>query len=462
MYRSLTRNQFRIFGYSVKNMATSRTIHIAPENTGLRNSLWQGTSSLEVSKKTTELLQRDLEVHHCFFNDKGFHNHISHHVLSLYGIGASAEQVQKAYDDNANYQRSPYEAHANEIKELKDFETARPKLGNEKYYTDFLVFFQEEIERKGWQTVVFESLFKGDERSEDLLVRMFSGFLHPLIQLMFGLEWQQPAIIAMALAQAAVHNDKMKPFLHGAEKAAKESTAPMPAIISLYEDVAKDEKLRVSALPTDTDRKEGLDGVIAHAFDEALRLAAKVNVKPEELEERTMEMYNAAIYHAAGAAIRAGKEPRFDFFMMHHVTVAPFLLTINAQSWIPRETKARLLEWKIRFDLVEYAARSCPEATLEKITSFVPKPEARVPKSEILSRIRALTDDGHVSKLLRSMGICEEASKPYEDKDWMMIKGDEVWTKLGQILLEAAEGEGPTWVRGAGLAEAWEVVPDRE
>lgn len=40
-----------------------------------------------------------------------------------------------------------------------------------------------------------------------LLLMDFTGFLHPIIHLGFGVEFQQPAIIAEALAQAAVHTN---------------------------------------------------------------------------------------------------------------------------------------------------------------------------------------------------------------------------------------------------------------
>jgi hypothetical protein len=61
----------------------------------------------------------------------------------------------------------------------------------------------------------------------------------------------------------------------------------------------------------------------------------------------------------------------------HHVNASPIFVTLSAQDWIPAETKARLLEWKIRMDLLEYAARGAPELSLEKLASYQPKkPEA--------------------------------------------------------------------------------------
>lgn len=58
------------------------------------------------SKKVTEtLLAKDFDLHHAFFNARGFHNHLSHHMLAAYDLGASAEQLKAIYEDNASYQR---------------------------------------------------------------------------------------------------------------------------------------------------------------------------------------------------------------------------------------------------------------------------------------------------------------------------------------------------------------------
>ncbi|KAI8945023.1 HypA protein [Xylaria longipes] len=445
----------RILGRHLNTMATAHAIQITPDDTGL----WNRKQSDAAAKKTTELLQEDLEKHHCFFNNMGFHNHISHHLLSLYGIGASPEDIQQGYNDNANYQRSPYQVHPDQVEALKDFDKAKEKLGKEEFYTDFLVFFQSEIDKKGWKEVLNEYLFRGDERSEDMLIRMFAGFLHPIIQLMYGIEWQQPAIVAMGLAQAAVHEDNMRKFILTAEEAAKKSTEPMPEITRLFQDVAADEKLAASAHLSDGNKIR--DGVLTRAFDEAIRVAAKVKVAPEDLETRTVEMYNTAIYQTAGAALRPGKEPRFDFFLMHHVNVCPLFLAVNAQDWIPTASKVRLLEWKIRFDLLQYAARACAPVSLDKIASYTPKEKTLKPTAELLPRIYTLHDDGHVSKLIRAIGVCQDVSKKYEDQDWLKIKGDDLWTKLNQLVVDSVEGEGPKWIRGAGDAGAWTEVPDR-
>lgn len=191
-----------------------------------------------------------------------------------------------------------------------------------RYYTDFLVFFRAEIERLGsWQQALQEYLFKpDDERSLDMLIRMHSGFLHPMIQLMYGVEWSEPTIVAMALAQASVHGDApyRKILLEAEDAVQKQSSesgqTEMSSIASLLEEIRADEKLATSAKLSDGNKIR--DGVMKRAPDEMMHILAKVHVRPEDYEQALAEMVDASIYAGAAAAIREGKQPRWDFFLM--------------------------------------------------------------------------------------------------------------------------------------------------
>src|SRR5438093_1109453 len=102
------------------NMATPYRIHVVPEDTGL----WKQHQNADAAKKATDLLQQDLKEHHVFFNNDGFHNHIVHHILAMYGTGATPEQMQKGYNDNKGYQRDAMEPHDKVPEELQDWDHA--------------------------------------------------------------------------------------------------------------------------------------------------------------------------------------------------------------------------------------------------------------------------------------------------------------------------------------------------
>lgn len=39
----------------------------------------------------------------------------------------------------------------------------------------------------------------------------------------------------------------------------------------------------------------------------------------------------------------------------------------------------------------------------------------------------------------------------------MVIKGDDLWTKVHHLIADSVEAPGATWVRTTGLDEAWNV-----
>jgi hypothetical protein len=168
-------------------------------------------------------------------------------------------------------------------------------LGKEKYYHDFLAFFQKEIDAKSWEHVLNEYLFADDTRANDMLARLYAGFLHPIIHLGFGIEFHQPAIIAEALAQTASHDNWMAPLFLGCEKAAEANRGkdrPRRTIVQLLEEARNNETLHNA--PHWEDGNKIRDGIMKRAPDEMIKLASQYTVEADELEEKTAEMINAA------------------------------------------------------------------------------------------------------------------------------------------------------------------------
>jgi hypothetical protein len=118
------------------------------------------------------------------------------------------------------------------------------------------------------------------------------GLLHPLIHLGFGIEFNQPAIVAEALAQAAVHDDSLgRDFFLPAEKIASGIGNPgSKSLGQLLEEVCKDETLSRSAKTTDVNKIR--DGVLHRAPQEMIKYAAQYTVSEDQLEERLAEMIN--------------------------------------------------------------------------------------------------------------------------------------------------------------------------
>lgn len=130
-----------------------------------------GTSTL-----TSNLLQKNHETHHLYFNHQGFHNHIPHHLLALYALGANESLIQRAYDENATYQRDIHDVNPKEPAKLgEDVSSWKEYLGKEDYYTDFLNFYKGKIEKDGWEKVVGEWVFGAKGLEREMLDRLFAG-----------------------------------------------------------------------------------------------------------------------------------------------------------------------------------------------------------------------------------------------------------------------------------------------
>lgn len=216
------------------------------------------------------------------------------------------------------------------VQSLRDKAAFKECLGREKNYPNFLEFFQREIEAKGVERVLRDYVFAGDERAESMLARLFGGMLyplpfcsgcflygimweltrigllHPIIHLGFAIEFNQPAIIAEALAQTAIHEDWTGPrFLWPVEKAAGGVGKPGKKTMSqLLEEARADKKLAKSATWEDGNKLR--DGVLKRAPEEMINCAAQFTVSEEQVQAKFAEMVDMSGKYTAFELSRLG------------------------------------------------------------------------------------------------------------------------------------------------------------
>ncbi|KAM3499988.1 hypothetical protein MY11210_009561, partial [Beauveria gryllotalpidicola] len=295
-------------------MASPTRILVRADETGLLGM----TQTPEAAAKVSALLQEDMEKHNVFFNEKGYHNHLVHQLLTLYGTGATPEVMQRDYDNNKSYQLKRNEQGEEVQSALRDNydEAAKEFFGRGRYYGNFLRFYQEEIEKLGWQKTVLKYLINNEQN----FTRLFSGLLHPYIQLMYGLEWTQPALIAEGLAQTSVHRDKYGALFAAVdEKARRNPPARQPPrhLAELLETIG-DEHPQLVAEPKLEDGDGSQVAVLDRIPDQiADYLAANVRVDTDSnLDEQIDAMVHAVAYFAAASIFHPPHKPKFDFFIM--------------------------------------------------------------------------------------------------------------------------------------------------
>lgn len=118
------------------------------------------------------------------------------------------------------------------------------------------------------------------------------GLIHPFIHLGFGLEFSQPAIVAQALGQTAVHEARIKDYLIPAEKAAGGVGKPgNKTLVQIMDEMRADEKLRNA--PHWGDENKIFDGIMKRAPEEMIRYASQFTVGPEQIDEKHAELINS-------------------------------------------------------------------------------------------------------------------------------------------------------------------------
>jgi hypothetical protein len=467
--------------------ATPTQIHLSPQASPPPISPTKSLTPTPASATTAStLLQRNHDTHHIFFNADGFHNHIAHHLLALYALGATPTELQGAFEGNASYQRPRGGVDGDVVGEIRRSSGGNRFLGRAERYAEFVEGFRgllEEAEgkgQKGWKGVVREVLLKrGDEGAEGMFYRLFGGFYHPLIHFGYGVEFEQPAVVVEALAQAAVHGDWMSGFARRLDllEEGKDGSKPTP-LVELLGEARASRALRESVREEDANKIR--DGILKRAPEEMFEVVRKWWVlrtgeddgaggrkaTQRDVERATAEMINAAAYFA-GAAQRPdlGKAVKFDFFYMHCVNASVFFSAFARADWLTLEEKVRLLEMKARLDVVLYVSRGCPELMIGDVRAYQRAGGRELEGvEEVVKRANAYGDDGHAAKLIRALANGETVCREWEaegGEEEMMVRGDD-WTKLINMAMDSVEVGGPRWVRNAGFDNAWAEVPSRE
>ncbi|KAI1456592.1 hypothetical protein F4805DRAFT_431801 [Annulohypoxylon moriforme] len=447
----------------------------------------------ESAKRTSSLLTLNHSLYHTVWK-ASFHNHIVHHLLALWALGASPDEIQHMWDFNQPYQ-APIERYHEDgsanlkFKDLEDPTVFDQCLGNGDYYADFLRFFEGKIAEQGMQGVIKEYVLKGDERANDIFCRMYTDLVHPMIHLGCAIEFQQPSLAAEALAGACVHDNWPKVFLLPTEEGVQLKTSvPSRSLLEILESLRGDPDI-VSGVKSSDPFNKIPDGFLKRVSGRQLvpyLSQFRVEPTPDDLQRKMAEMMFTGAY-IMGAAQRPGKREAIDFVLLHSVTLSVFYPAIMAQIWLSNHDKARLIEAKARVDAVMYAGCGCPALFPERITGYVPQ-HVEDGWPELFQRSIVYRDEGHAAKLIRALFSVEELTEGvpnfpiakkdiikiahmamdsienvFETKDHKMTKdvADSVIQRIGHGG-EMVVDNMIRWVFYGGLETSWDYVPDLE
>ena len=95
--------------------ATATQIHLTSSHPGILSTGEKPNGSFEAASR---ILQKNHDEHHIFWREVAGHNHIAHSVLSVFALGGSPDELQRAFEDGADIQRSLPPLEESTIEEL--------------------------------------------------------------------------------------------------------------------------------------------------------------------------------------------------------------------------------------------------------------------------------------------------------------------------------------------------------
>lgn len=258
-----------------------------------------------------------------------------------------------------------------------------------------------------------------------------------MIHLGCGIEWQQPSVVAEALAAACAHENWPKDFLFPTEEYVKKNQdLKSTTILGMCKSLHHDPAIVAGVKESDPFNKIA-DGLMKRISGDqwASHLSLyRVEPTPEGIRQSLSEMMHTGAY-MLGASQKPGKREALDFVLLHNATLSGYYPAIIAQDWITNEEKARILEAKARVDAVMYAGCGSPKLYAQRIIDYVPEfPNHGWP--ELFHRAVIYRDEGHAAKLIRSLYALEVHG--HGPTDYLPI-GREHFFKIAHMSMDSIE-----------------------
>ena len=422
------------------------------------------------------------------------HNHVVYIVLCLWALGASPELIdQHAERNNSCAIPPPKSADEATVTRLSDLEELNKTIGKEEYYQDLTVFLEHEIERRGIDEVLQRYLLGDSDFARDIYPRLYHGYVHSMMHVGLGLEFDQPSIVAEGIAEAVVHDEPWYTQYHELCRtvAASTSAENRLSLIDAYKACTEDATITtcmdwsLAAQFTAPDEswhklyqqlmQAGLkppeeepwrDRAWGRAGKNLATISGRYMVHPDEdLDHAAAEVINTSIYVVC-AAMLPPHEFRIDFFLLHVGNCSYWLQSFLQRSSISRAQKARMIEDTGRILTFMAAGVGMPVLYPEVLEAHVMKTNQGkgTDWDGIFEKVCRHADDGHMIKFIRALAHGEKASKPYEgQKDFPMRQ--EMFLKAANAVLDNSSSTPMLFlrhfdlIRGVGMPQAWAEVP---
>ncbi|KAG2187732.1 hypothetical protein INT44_005422 [Umbelopsis vinacea] len=358
----------------------------------------------EARDTVADLLLKNHVEYHCFFNEKKFHNHLSHGVLAAYSLGAKPDRIQTIYRDHASYQRPVGSV-------LTTFTESdwKSQLGNGEYYASYLEFFHKEVAKLGRNDAFIKYAL-----DPDMISRSFSGAFHPLIHMGYGFDFEVDGILVEGLAMAALSSGLMANVIVRPMSSIEKVTSKVATQLSLTK--SSNEPKTIVDMLTSIREDHDLDDVCPFSQPDKTAHGAKnekainkiqqclaawdVEETKEGVAAKSIELYKACVLALGATGLKFGQVKQ-DFFLMHAVTSV--LFTHKIANSLPPSYAVSVMKSHLGVVLMYYISHGRAKIDVDALLNYKGKQELNASNPWLSLIQRAIDiDEVHVTKVVRA------------------------------------------------------------
>ena len=103
------------------------------------------------------------------------HNHIAHHDITLWALGAKPDILISHHRRNTLHMRDTMKVIKSVVQDLEDDFVFKKCLGREEHFRNFEVFFMNKIKEIGYQAVMQKYLLNRGEIADEMMSHIYIG-----------------------------------------------------------------------------------------------------------------------------------------------------------------------------------------------------------------------------------------------------------------------------------------------
>lgn len=351
----------------------------------------------ESLRKLHQLIKGNHNSYAVLFNERKYHSHLPHIIVSAYFLGATPQQLTAIYDNQAET-LVPWKDSHDEVLVDDDWRT---HLGDKKYERAFFDYISDKFnDNKGdWQPVARSFLV---DKKNNLFPGLFGGLVHPLIHLGYAVEADSPYLAIEALTLSCTEYKNYPSLLEFPTVAPSQLADPTAILHKIREDPAFDGAFsNPMELPPDKIMTRFPSQIGSYVSQ------LEIIPDPKVMFGRLLHMATLLL-----TATHKDNHATFDFFLLHILTstheAAEIALTKCGQQVLPPSHHKDLLEGLWIMTVTLYIGQLRPHMRPERITSIDVSTQEAWQKAVHGALEGPRKFDAHLVKAVRALLFAEQ------------------------------------------------------